>query len=422
MAATTAAVATPTRPPHTPTADRLSRALTNAFRHAGQATGAYVYDITSSEPLFALRDQVKRPPASVEKLFTTVAVLADLGPRLRLHTTVFGTGHLGRGGVWRGDLYLHGGGDPTLGDGTFNRIYEQGYGPTAADLAHQLINDGIRRVTGQLIGDAGLFDARRGPPSSGYQPDIPDLGGELSALTYDHGATLPAAVANGGTGTTTTPKHPSPPLTPGALAARELALTLRTAHVRVSWATRTHRAPGGAHRLAIVSSPTMSVLLRLMDVPSDDFFAEMLTKQLGAHIVGRGTTAAGALAIESAIANYHLHPMIVDGSGLSRSDLTSPAEVVDLLRMIHGTRTGDVLAAALPTVGVNGTVETIAAGTDAVGNCIAKTGTLNNVTNLAGYCHGRGHQLVAFGLFLDGPPNSTALTLIGRMVAAIARY
>jgi D-alanyl-D-alanine carboxypeptidase/D-alanyl-D-alanine-endopeptidase (penicillin-binding protein 4) len=389
---------------------------------AGAATGAYVYDLTTSRQLFALRAGVKRPPASVNKLFTTVAVLDDLGPNLRLHTTVFGTGHLGRGGVWHGNLYLQGSGDPTLGDGTFNRIWEQGYGPTSAQLADQLMARGIRRVTGRVIGDAALFDARRGPPSSDYQPDIPDLGGQLSALSYDHGATLPAAVARGGTGTKSPPKHPAPPLTPGALAARELVLTLRASQVHARWSTHTHMTPRGARRLATVFSPPMSVLLRLMDVPSDDFFAEMLTKQLGARVVGHGTTAAGALTIASAIRRYHLHPAIVDGSGLSRRDRASPAEVVDLLRDIRGTPTGNVLAASLPTVGVSGTTATIATHTPAAGNCIAKTGTLNNVTNLAGYCHSRGHQLVAFALFVDGPPNWTALTLIGRMVAAIARY
>jgi D-alanyl-D-alanine carboxypeptidase/D-alanyl-D-alanine-endopeptidase (penicillin-binding protein 4) len=73
-------------------------------------------------------------------------------------------------------------------------------------------------------------------------------------------------------------------------------------------------------------------------------------------------------------------------------------------------------------VGVDGTVQTIATGTPAVGRCIAKTGTLDGVTNLAGYCHSRGRQLVAFALFIDGPPNWSALTYIGRMVAAIASY
>ncbi len=383
-----------------------------------------MFDLTGGEPLFGLHATVKRPPASVEKLFTTIAVLEDLGARARLHTTVLGTGYLDDGGVWHGNLYLRGGGDPTFGDGTFNRIWEGGYGPTAAQLADQLIRDGIHRVTGKVIGDTSLFDALRGPPSSKFEADIPDLGGQLSALTYDHGATLPAAVARGGAGTGTKAAHrPAPALTPGALAARELALTLTALHVSATWSTRTRTTPRHARRLATVSSPPMSVVLRLMDVPSDDFFAEMLTKQLGARIVGRGTTAAGALAIASAIrSGYHVHPRIVDGSGLSRDDRASPAEVVELLRDAHGTPTGNTLAASLPTVGVNGTVRTIAAGTAAAGRCVAKTGTLDGVTNLAGYCRSRGRQLLAFALFLDGPPNWIALTLIGRMVAAIAKY
>ena len=51
---------------------------------------------------------------------------------------MLGTGHLDRAGVWHGDLYLRGGGDPTFGDGTFNRIWEYGYGPTASELARDL--------------------------------------------------------------------------------------------------------------------------------------------------------------------------------------------------------------------------------------------------------------------------------------------
>jgi serine-type D-Ala-D-Ala carboxypeptidase/endopeptidase (penicillin-binding protein 4) len=399
-----------------PTERKLIAQLRRDFGLAGNATGAYVYDLSSGTQLFALRGSVRRPPASVEKLFTTVAVLRMLGPKLRLHTFVFGTGHLGPGGVWHGNLYLRGGGDPTFGDGEFNHVYLKGYGPTATQLANQLVSDGIHSVTGRVYGDASLFDSRLGPPSSAYQPDIPDLGGELAALTYDHGA---SELTHGMPGFG---QAKLKSLSPGAFAAHQLVVTLSQMHVSATAGTLTRRTPLDARRLAIVTSPPMSVILRLMDVPSDDFIAEMLTKQLGARIVGKGTTSEGAFVIRSALGLYGLHPKIVDGSGLSRSDLASPQQVTDLLRKLHGTSTGNVLDAALPTVGVNGTVQTIATGTPAAGRCIAKTGTLDNVTNLAGYCHSRGRQLVAFALFVDGPPNWTALTYIGRMVAAIASY
>ena len=381
----------------------LQLVLKRIFGKAGRNSGAMVYDLSDRRSLFELRDGLKRPPASVEKLYTSVAVLQKLGPGARLRTSVLGVGHLGPGGVWHGSLYLKGGGDPTFGDGTFNRIWEQGYGPTAAQLASQLRARGIHRVTGPLIGDASLFSGRPGGPATAFAPDIPDFGGELSALTFDHGST-------------------SGSLTPGAFAARQLARTLRAQQVRIKATPRVGTTPRHAHRLASVTSPPMSVLLKLMDVPSDDLFAEMLTMQLGRRFGGNGTIAAGARVISGVTNSYHVHPRIVDGSGLSREDASSPAEVVALLRALWHTAIGRMLTASLPVVGVSGTVQTIADKTPAQGRCFAKTGTLNGVTNLAGYCAARGNQSLAFALFIDGPPNWSALTMLGRMVSAIASY
>jgi D-alanyl-D-alanine carboxypeptidase/D-alanyl-D-alanine-endopeptidase (penicillin-binding protein 4) len=381
----------------------LDSALSSQLRAAGPRSGAVVYDLTARRQLFAQRARTGRPPASVEKLYTAVAMLSELGPSARLHTTVLGTGHLAASGVWEGDLYLRGGGDPTFGDGTFNQIWEDGYGPTALQLSGQLRRVGIRRVTGRVIGDASLFDSRPGAPNTRYAPDIPDIGGELAALTYDHGGSTRR-------------------LTPGAFAARELVLTMRGDGIHARAARFTATTPAGARVLASVSSPPMAVLLKLMDVPSDDFFAEMLTKQLGVRAGAAGTTVTGAAVIRGVLAGLGIEPAIVDGSGLSRQDRSSPQQVVDLLRAVWGTELGRVLEASLPIVGVNGSARGLAAHSAARGRCLAKTGTLDYVSNLAGYCHSRGGHTLAFALFVDGPSNSRAFALIGRMVAAIARY
>jgi D-alanyl-D-alanine carboxypeptidase/D-alanyl-D-alanine-endopeptidase (penicillin-binding protein 4) len=159
-----------------------------------------------------------------------------------------------------------------------------------------------------------------------------------------------------------------------------------------------------------------------MDVPSDDLFAEMLTKQLGARLGGGGTTTAGASVISQAVAGYGVHPQIVDGSGLSRADQSSPADVVGLLGKIWHTEVGRILTASLPVVGVSGTVAGIARHTPAQGRCFAKTGTLNNVSNLAGYCAAQGGRSLAFAFFLDGPSNAQAMPLLEHLVAAVADY
>jgi D-alanyl-D-alanine carboxypeptidase/D-alanyl-D-alanine-endopeptidase (penicillin-binding protein 4) len=389
------------RPP-TPLS-RLQTSLAHWMQKAGPNSGALVYDLSTRRSLFALRAQVPRPPASVEKLYTSVALLDRLGPDTRFPTTVLGKGFLGPRGVWHGDLYLRGGGDPTFGDGLFNRIWELGYGPTAVELVGQLRAHGIRRVTGRVIPDATLFDARPGPPSSGYASDIPDLGGQLSALSYDHG------------GSAGTPN-------PAVFAAKEVVLTMRALHLRARAAKVSAPTPADARPLASVSSPPLSVLLRLTDVPSDDLFAEILTKQLGVRFGGAGTTAAGARVIAQAVATYGVHPAVIDGSGLSRANQTSPAEVVALLRTIWHTDVGRILTASLPVVGVSGTVSAVARHTAAQGRCFAKTGTLNNVSNLAGYCATQGGESLAFAFFLDGPSNRQALPWLGHLVAAVARY
>jgi D-alanyl-D-alanine carboxypeptidase/D-alanyl-D-alanine-endopeptidase (penicillin-binding protein 4) len=381
----------------------LQSALSKAMNQAGPQSGALVYDLDADDELYGLRPNVKRPPASVEKLWTTAALMVKLGPHARLHTTVLGTGSL-RHGVWHGDLYLRGGGDPTFGDPTFNRTWEFGYGPTAAQLTHQLATRGITRVTGQIFADETVFDHRRGGLMTKYLPDVPDFGGQLSALTYDHGATVP---------------HYSP----AAFAARELALVMRGSRIAVRASRNEKKTPDDAEVLATVSSPSLSVMTRLMDVPSDDLFAELFAKQLGVLFGRGGSISDGAQVIGRTIADsYGLHPKILDGSGLSRNDRSSPLEVVDLLREVWGTSVGRELVASLPTVGKEGTVRGIGLKTAAVGNCAAKTGTLNYVTNLAGYCHSRGGHTLAFALFVDGPDNGTSVLLESRMIGAIARY
>ncbi|MDQ6842190.1 MAG: D-alanyl-D-alanine carboxypeptidase [Actinomycetota bacterium] len=399
----TTTAGSPSSPPPSRELIALRTAITRALAKAGPDIGAFVYDLSARTELFALHAQVKRPPASVEKLYTTVALLRELGPSASLQTTVLGAGHLGPGGVWHGDLYLRGGGDPTFGDGAFNRVWEQGYGPTSVELVHELSTAGIKRVTGFVIADPWLFALSPGGPATGYAPDVPDYGGELGALTYDHGSV-------------------SRQLGPATFAVHELVLTMRGAHIRARASTQIARTPASAVTLASLSSPPMSVLLKLMDVPSDDLFAELLTMQLGARLAGHGNISTGASEIASVINGYDLHPRIVDGSGLSRSDQSSPREIVDLLRAVWRTPLGKTLWGSLPVVGVNGTVQRLAAHSPAQGRCVAKTGTLDYVTNLAGVCHTEGGHEVAFALLLDGPENSVADRMLGSIVAAIARY
>ena len=89
---------------------------------------------------------------------------------------------------------------------------------------------------------------------------------------------------------------------------------------------------------------------------------------------------------------------------------------------VKPTKCVDTTVSGRSPFGVSGTAERIGKGTAGQGNCIGKTGTLNYVTNLAGYCDSRGGHTFAFGIFLDGPSNEAAIQLLSRMVGPIARY
>jgi serine-type D-Ala-D-Ala carboxypeptidase/endopeptidase (penicillin-binding protein 4) len=380
----------------------LQADLRNQVALAGPHDGAYVYDITARKALFSERATTLRPPASVEKLYTATAALAAMGPSARLTTTVYGVGKLAPGGVWEGDLYLRGGGDPTFGSSGFIASHYGGAGASVLSLVTQIVRArGIHHITGRVLGDETFFDARRGEPSSGYAFD-PFLEGRLSALAFNRGTV--GSMHN-----------------PAAYAARALWGALKGDGVSIRGKSGTSATPAGAVPLASVSSPTLSELLGLMLPPSDNFFAETLVKDLGALYGGAGTTAAGAAVVEREIsAILGFRPRVVDGSGLSRADHTSPYQVVDLLAGLAGTPSGQVLLEHMAIVGHTGTLEKRMRHTYAAGHCRGKTGTLEGASNLAGYCQTAGGHLLAFAIFNDGVSTEAAHVFQDHMTITIA--
>src|SRR5947209_7593262 len=165
----------------------LAAALSRGMGQIGGASSAYVVDSTNGQALYAQSAGVGRIPASVEKLYTTSTALLRMGPRSTLATTVLGVGSTDTQGRWQGVLYLRGGGDPTFGSMSFDRA-AYGNGATMQALVSELVRSThITAVQGRIVGDESYFDSLRGNPWSGYQPDLPDLGGLLSALSYNRG-------------------------------------------------------------------------------------------------------------------------------------------------------------------------------------------------------------------------------------------
>jgi D-alanyl-D-alanine carboxypeptidase/D-alanyl-D-alanine-endopeptidase (penicillin-binding protein 4) len=370
-------------------APTLQGKLGREMARAGAYSGAVVRDLDTGTVLFTFKPDVARPPASVEKLYTTSTALLRFGPDATLPTSVDGQGFLDPDGVWRGNLYLHGGGDPT-----FSRA---DLGILVAKLAAQ----GIVRVDGSLLGDESRFDALRGSYDTGGAYDR-DIGGVLGALTLGRG------FAKDGK--------------PAAEAARQLAKAMRRHGIRVDGPSGTGTAPTDARDLGTVDSPKMSDLVALTNVPSDNFLAETLLKELGAQFGGAGTTAAGAGVVRDSVAELGVHPTVVDGSGLSRADRTSPRDVVTLLARVHGQEIAGAFEGSLPVAGRTGTLRKRMRGTVAQDRCKAKTGTLIGVSTLAGLCRATGGHTLAFAFLMNRANVARAHRVQDHMTVAVARY
>ena len=352
-------------------------------RGGGAASGLFVMDAGSGRRVCGRAAKRQRSLASNTKLFTTAAALARFGARYRIPTRLLTDGTVDRRGVLRGDLYLRGAGDPTLGSPAFQRRFTGGFGANLFGLKAQLRRAGVRTVKGRLYADDTVFDRRRGVADSGYatSPYI----GPLSGLAFNlgYGNSRGSYFASD----------------PAQVAASKLALALRRPGSR-SAAARRRPTPAAAEPLATVRSPTMSQLVEATNLPSNNFYAEMLIKLLGARFGGAGTTAAGARVVERFARSRGRAIHAVDGSGLTRGNRASPAQVARLLQGMRSTAVGDQFIQDLALTGAEGTVDDRTRGTAAYRRCRTKTGTLTGVSALSGYCFNRSGRIMIFSILM----------------------
>jgi D-alanyl-D-alanine carboxypeptidase/D-alanyl-D-alanine-endopeptidase (penicillin-binding protein 4) len=201
-----------------------------------------------------------------------------------------------------------------------------------------------------------------------------------------------------------------------------MRVLLRGADVEVDRGGRSGETPDGATTIAANGSPRLDALVRHTNHVSDNYYAEMLLKGLGARSGASGSTAAGA-RIAAAFAREHgVHARIVDGSGLARGNAISPRDVGHLLVEAQDEPWFDPFYRSLPLAGKSGTLDKRMRRTAASGRCRAKTGTLAGVSALAGYCKTRSGKRAVFALLMNGLNVWTARHIQDRIAAAIASY
>jgi len=353
----------------------IAKALTT-HGFAGQGTGVAVADVATGEVVYQRNGTRPLLPASTEKLFTTVGALTALRPDFRFATTVVGSGTRS-GATWIGDLYLVGSGDPTF----------SGYDVDA--LAAQVKAHGILRISGRIRGDETVFDAARwGPWPARY------IGVESPPLS---GLALDRDVTTNGRDVASPPHS----------AARALRRALAREGVQVGVRfVGGGRAPTGALVLGRVQSDPLWQIVRFMDRHSDNFTAEMVAKAIGAYAGGSGTTARG-MHVAGEVAAPMLGddaPFVhlADGSGLSHANRTTAGALARLLAgAAANPAIASALAGALSVAGSNGTLAHRLP--ELRGRVLGKSGTLDNVSALAGYVTASSGRRFAFAVLMNVP-------------------
>ena len=387
---------------------RLCAGLATRARRGGTASGVYVIDTGTGKRVCGSHGRTRRIPASNMKLFTTAAALSRFGAEGRLKTTLWRNGTIDAAGVLHGNLYLVGGGDPALSNPSFASRF---LGPAASnlfELSDDLESAGISKVTGRLYADDTIFDRLRGVADSGYatSPYI----GPLSGLDFNSGYADSGAHGFA--------------KDPAIVAADALADSLRASGISISTNVALGAKPGsGATQVGEVDSPKMPVLTNETDVFSNNFFAEMLVKDLGAYYGSDGTTRAGTVVVKRFARSLGSGVRAVDGSGLTRGNRVTPAQVARLLSAMRKTAVADEFAQSLPVAGKEGTVAQRMRGTAAAGRCNTKTGTITGVSALSGYCFNADGKVMAFSILNNRVSNLyEAHRQQDRMAALIARY
>ncbi len=180
-------------------------------------------------------------------------------------------------------------------------------------------------------------------------------------------------------------------------------------------------------RVSVRRSSPLRELLPAINKQSLNLATEMLVREMGFDDCGVGTTMAGLEVVRRFMRDAGIDPektRIVDGSGLSRLNMLSAADMTRLLRTAWRARWGADFRASLAVAGRDGTLTNRMKGTLAEGNALGKTGFLNGIRALSGYVRSRDGEWMAFSIVVNNysVPTSVVNTAQDLVVMRLASF
>ncbi len=412
----------------------------------------------------AHREREPMNPASVMKLFTTLAGLELLGPDFVWRTDVALDGPL-QGGVLQGQLVLRGGGDPKL-------VVER-----AQALFAQIRAAGVREVRGDIVLDRSVFDApartepfddeplrpynvtpdgllmnfrsviytfspdsasgrariRTEPPLAGLQAplEVPLANGPCQdwrrALQADFGTGLQPRFAGAYPASCGERAWPVAFPSPEQYAPRMVEALWREAGGLLGGQVRWGRASAQARPLLSHASLPLREVIADINKLSNNVMAQQLFLTLSSELGAPGRWSASRLRLSQWWRQRFAglpEPVLDNGSGLSREERSTAHSLSALLREGRQGPLGPAFTASLAVAGVDGTAQRLAErlpGSPLLGRARLKTGSLRDVVSVAGYVQGESGRLYTVVAIVNHPNAAQARPALDQLLDWTAR-
>lgn len=417
------------------------------------SVGFIIKNIDNDSVVAQYQAEVCRNPASVTKLITTATALELLTDSFCFSTVVKMSGEI-VDSVLQGNLYIQGGGDPSL-ESSFNPKKDQFYSVVADTLKAM----GIKEISGRIIGDASLFQ-EDGAPLSWMVEDIGSSYSPTPSALSVHDNLLSFAITSDSSGFSISRVKPYTSLFQPEFQMsqrRDQPLSWRFSKSDFSWCPvvrgnlplgtcQSFKTELSEPAYFLADSLKKLLILKEMIVPEGvtttrwpdcDLSADTLFKELYRHTsaplvdicrvtnykslnlyaenifqilslnrdsVSPCSAWSAALTVErywkkKGLASERIFQ--VDGSGMSTKNAISPIFIVDLLTYMHQRSSySQAFLSTLPTAGKHGTVASFMKGTPLAGKTFLKSGSMERVKNYAGYIFANGKKY-AFCIFVS---------------------
>jgi D-alanyl-D-alanine carboxypeptidase/D-alanyl-D-alanine-endopeptidase (penicillin-binding protein 4) len=417
--------------------------------------GLCVIDVDSGNVIATNDADRSMMPASTMKILTTGAAMGLLGKDYRYTTFIEYDGVYDiAAGIVHGNIFIRGTGDPTLESAHFPSDTVNGF----AGLPKKLKEMGIKIIEGNIYGDKTFFSDNPLPDGWTWGDLGQYYGAGTSGLDYkDNKVTLYFNSMKGDSGRLEK-VYPQPKGTryityvtadgkkdeayvygalngtnyqiygsipagkkeyeveasnpdPAMTCAEDVFNGCVKRGIIVGGSAKTwnridqrNSKPFLRKTLMTYSSPTLTEIIAVTNKHSDNIYAEQLLRTLGALKGEDGTTEAGTVVVRNYWSSQGIDidgMYLMDGSGLSRSDLVTTRQQCTILYKISKMPWFAEFDSSLPVAGREGSMSSLCKGTCAENNMRAKTGYINRARGYAGYVKTKSGRLVCFSLLAN---------------------